>query len=69
MVCRTANGNFLLTSNLAAEKHVVHFSIGQAEMQYSARVPAPLFLIRKPCIQASKETPFGNVIMPETSSS
>ena len=41
MVRCVVNGNFLLTSNLAAEKHV-HFSIGQAGIQYSVPAPAPL---------------------------
>ena len=55
------NGNFLLTSNLSAEKHV-RLSIGQSEIQYSVPVPA----IRKSCTQALQKSPFRNVIMPET---
>lgn len=42
------NGNFLLTSNLAAEKHV-RLSIGQAGIQYSVPVPAPISPMRKLC--------------------
>lgn len=66
MVRCIVNGNFLLTSNLAAEKHV-HFSIGQAGIQYSGPGPAPLPPIRKSCTHALQESPFGNIVMPETS--
>lgn len=59
------NGNFLLTSNLAAEKRVC-LSIGQAGIEYSMPVPAPISPIRKSCTQALQEAPFSNVIMPET---